>query len=296
MSMSRVDGDTRLVGVIGWPVGHSMSPQIHNAAFSALDLNWVYVPLSVNPAMLGGAIRGLASLGFRGVNITVPHKQAIISHLDRVSESALAIGAVNTVVVENDGSLSGHNTDWSGFLASLHRNGVMLKNRRVLVIGAGGAARAVAYGLARSEAEVTVLNRQEARAEALVDDLMVTLPDAVLESGPLCRETLVEAMHHSTLLIQSTPVGMWPKTGESIWPDELPYPQHLDVCDLVYRPRDTKLISTARHAGANTIGGAGMLVHQAATAFETWTGRNAPLDVMWSACIEALRGDSCCSS
>jgi shikimate dehydrogenase len=290
--MSKIDGETRLVGVIGWPVGHSLSPHLHNAAFAALDLNWTYVPLQVSPSALGEAIRGVVTLGFRGVNVTVPHKQAVIPHLASVSESALAIGAVNTIVVEEDASLSGHNTDWIGFLASLRRNGVKLKGRRVLVIGAGGAARAVVYGLGRSGAEVTVFNRHEARAKALVDDLSGALPDARLESGTTSQDALAETMGQASLLIQSTSVGMWPKEDESVWPDELAYPQHLDVCDLVYRPQITKLMSTARLAGANTISGVGMLVHQAAPAFKMWTGRDAPLGVMWSACMKALGGDS----
>ncbi|MCS7179678.1 MAG: shikimate dehydrogenase, partial [Anaerolineae bacterium] len=179
------------VGLIGWPVEHSFSPKMHNAAFATLGMDWEYVLLPVPPGKVGIAVRGLAARGFRGANVTVPHKEAVMSYLSHVTQAARAIGAVNTIVVEEDGTLLGENTDWTGFLAALQETGFEPESRRALILGAGGAARAVAYALARSGARVVVLNRTLERAEALVRDLGPAIPRGLLEAGPLEPGTLV---------------------------------------------------------------------------------------------------------
>lgn len=285
----------RRIGLIGWPVGHSLSPAMQNAAFAALGMDWEYILLPVPPGEVGAAVRRLAARGFRGANVTVPHKEAVMPYLSHVTEAARAIGAVNTIVVEEDGTLLGENTDWTGFLAALREAGFEPEGRRALILGAGGAARAVAYALARSGAHAVVLNRTLERAEALVRDLGPATPRGLLEAGPLEPTALIREARRADLLVNATSVGMWPRADESPWPDGLPIPAHLVVMDLVYRPLETKLLRQAREAGARTVDGLGMLVHQGARAFECWTGRPAPVEVMRAACYRALEEGERCS-
>jgi len=275
-----INGKTKLVGLIGWPVEHSLSPAMHNSAFAALNLNWRYLPLPVHPERLGEAVAGLRALGFVGANVTVPHKEAVMSYLDHVTPEAQAIGAVNTIVVREGRSI-GHNTDWCGFLAALSEGGFDPQGKRVVVLGAGGAARAVVYALAHAGAQVTVLNRTLARAQVLVKDFSPLFP-----ALPLTLQTLEEQTAEAHLLVNATPVGTWPEVNQSIWPQGLTFPGHLTVFDLVYNPRQTKLLRQAEAAGAKAIGGLGMLVHQGAAAFELWTGEKAPVETMY----EAARG------
>jgi shikimate dehydrogenase len=278
-----INGQTKLVGLIGYPVEHSLSPAMHNSAFAALSLNWCYVPLPVPPERLGEAVAGLRALGLAGVNVTVPHKEAVMSYLDEVTPAAQAIGAVNTIVVRK--GLIGHNTDWQGFLTALSEGGFDPQGKRAVVLGAGGAARAVVHALARAGAQVTVLNRTLARAQALIQDFSPLFP-----ALPLTLQTLEEQTAGAHLLVNATPVGMWPQVDQSIWPEDLPFPGHLTVFDLVYNPRQTKLLRQAEAVGAKVIGGLGMLVHQGAAAFELWTGEKAPVEVMYEATNKILIG------
>lgn len=284
------------VGLIGWPVEHSFSPKMQNAAFATLGMDWEYVLLPVPPGKAGIAVRGLAARGFRGANVTVPHKETVMPHLSHVTQAARAIGAVNTIVVEEDGNLLGENTDWTGFLAALREAGFEPEGRRALILGAGGAARAVVYALARSGAHAVVLNRTLERAERLVRDLGLATSEGSLEAGPLEPGTLVREARRADLLVNATLVGMWPCADESPWPDGLPIPAHLMVMDLVYRPLETKLLRQAREAGARAVDGLGMLVHQGARAFECWTGKPAPVEVMRAACYKTLEEDICSDS
>lgn len=290
--LSAITGETRLIGIIGWPVEHSLSPAMHNAAFATLGLDYCYVPLSVAPSRLKEAVEGLRALGFIGANVTVPHKEAVMAYLDEVSPEAKAIGAVNTMVVQNE-RLTGYNTDWRGFLAALRDGGFAPEGKRAVVLGAGGAARAVVYALGTAQAEIAILNRTPSRAEALVKDLSPLLPLISLTPLPLNEETLLEQAADAHLLVNATPLGMWPKVGESPWPESLAYPGHLTVFDLIYNPRRTKLLEQAEAAGAKAIDGLGMLTHQGAKAFRLWTGVDPPLVTMYKACEEVL---GCCDS
>jgi len=274
---SAITGETKLVGLIGWPVGHSLSPAMHNSAFAALSLNWRYAPLPVRPERLGEAVAGLRALGFVGTNVTVPHKEAVMSYLDEVTPEAQAIGAVNTIVV-SEGKLIGHNTDWRGFLTALSEGGFDPHGKRAVVLGAGGAARAVVYALAQAGAQVAVLNRTLARAQALVQGF-----SPLFSSLPLTPQTVEMQTAETHLLVNTTPVGLWPEVDRSPWPEDLAFPGHLTVFDLVYNPRQTKLLRQVRSAGAKVIGGLGMLVHQGAAAFELWTGEKAPAETMYEA-------------
>ncbi len=256
---------------------------MHNAAFANLGLNWRYVPLPGPPARVGEAVRGLVALGFRGANVTVPHKEVVLPHLDAVDPAVAALGAVNTLVIDrlDDGPpvVTGYNTDVAGFLAALQAGGFEPQGQRAVVVGAGGAARAVVYALLSAGAQkVTVLNRTPSRAAALVDDLAPHAKATALHDAPLTAERLIETARAADLLVNATPVGMWPHADASIWPAERSLPAHLIVMDLVYRPRETRLLAQALAAGAHAIDGLGMLIHQGALAFDLWTGQAHDLE------------------
>lgn len=284
-----IDGQTHLVGVLGWPVEHSLSPAMHNAALRALGLNWTYVPLPVRPSQIAAAVHGAVALGFRGFNVTVPHKQAVMGLVDVVAPEARAVGAVNTVVVERDSAgratLTGHNTDVAGFLDSLREGGFDPDDGgKAVVVGAGGAARAVVYGLLVSGmAPVVVLNRTRSRADALAADLhsRAVLPAGrgagVLQTAALSPDAIVSQTHDAALLVNATTLGMWPQVDGSVWPEAIPFPVHLTVYDLVYNPLETRLLRQARDVGAHGIDGLGMLAGQGALALDYWVDQ--PLDI-----------------
>jgi shikimate dehydrogenase len=276
----RVSGATRTAGVIGWPVGESLSPVIHNAAFASLGLDWVYVPLPVRPGGLRDALAGLEALGFAAANVTMPHKTESAELIANLSEDAERLAAVNTVVVGKEG-LVGHNTDAPGFERFLARDaGFDPAGKRALLYGAGGAARACALALARGGlAELHAVVRDVARADGL--SRAVEGSDTVLRLVPFAEaaETLVGP----SLLVNATPLGAG---GE-----ELPLPPlgaDSLVVDLTYRPGPTPLQAAARAAGAPCFDGLGLLLHQAALSFELWTGRAAPFEVMSAAAREAI--------
>lgn len=275
-----ISGSTRLVGIIGWPVEHSRSPAMHNAAFRALGLDWAYVPLPVPPERVGEAVRGLRALGFCGANVTVPHKQAVIPHLDALTDAARAIGAVNTIVVRDDGALLGDTTDGRGFLADLAAHGARADGR-ALVIGAGGAARAVVHALAESGATVQVAARNVAQAEALCQAIATARPAARVTAHRFPDDLPQMIAQRPDLIVNATSLGLhegdalpWVE-GAEIGPGQVAY-------DLIYN-RETEFLRLARASGAQAINGLGMLVHQGAAAFELWTGVSAPVEVMAAA-------------
>lgn len=276
-----VDGKTELIGLIGWPVAHSFSPAMHNAAADALGLNSVYVPLPVHPQNLETAVQGLPALGFKGVNVTVPHKQTIMPFLDSIEPGADLIGAVNTVVVkrERDASwqLEGHNTDWLGFLADLKSLSVDINGRDCLILGAGGSARAVVYGLAKAGIKIHLLARRAAQAEALAADFSSVADMRVDALSSL--SSLVDNLE-APLIVNATPLGMSPDVESSIWPDDVPFPDDSVVYDLVYNPLETQLMRQAKAAGCQASNGLGMLIHQGALAFELWMGQKPNKQVM----------------
>lgn len=276
-----VNGKTELIGLIGWPVSHSFSPAMHNAAAAALGVNSVYVPLPVHPQNLQAAVRGLPALGFKGVNVTVPHKQAIMPFLDHIEPGAAMIGAVNTVVIkrtsDTDYALEGHNTDWLGFLADLDALGVTLNQRDCLILGAGGSARAVVYGLAKAGAKVQLLARRSAQAEQLATDFAAV---ADIRVGALGALPSVAVKLEAPLIINTTPLGMTPHVESSIWPDDALIPAQAVVYDLVYNPLETRLMRQAKAAGCQTSNGLGMLIQQGVLAFELWMGQKPDIQVM----------------
>lgn len=284
-----ITGKTSLVGVMGWPVEHSLSPHMHNAAFAALGLDWAYVPLSVRPENLEPALKGLAGLSFKGTNVTIPHKQAVMRYMDELSDAARITGAVNTIQLR-DGKFFGYNTDAIGFIHALQEARYDPKGMRVAVLGAGGAARAVVFALVRAGADsVIVLNRTAKRGSFLVDDLAAAFPGSSLRFETLTPEALAALDEKVDLVVNSTSVGMHPNVEDSPWSVEVPMPAKIIYCDLVYTPLETVFLSHARAAGATTIDGLGMLVHQGAFAFKKWTGHDAPVEVMRQACLSKLQ-------
>jgi len=275
-----ISGATTLVGIIGHPVAHSRSPQMHNAAFAHLGMNWAYVPFLVDPANLESAVNGLRDLNVRGFNVTIPHKQAVIAFLDELSPGAQAIGAVNTVVNDN-GRLIGHNTDGIGFVRSLHdaRRWNPKRSPGALILGAGGSARAVCDELLRvGVGGLRIANRTTQKAEELAAHLLVNHPHAdikVIDHTPLFHRA---AINWAELIINTTSVGM--KEGD---PSPLDTngvsPGHI-VADLIYTPPETPLLKACKATNARTINGLGMLLYQGAEAFTLWTGKDAPVDVM----------------
>ncbi len=283
-----VRGDTRVVGVFGCPVEHSLSPAMHNAAFAALRLSFIYVPFPVSPDALGTAIRSLPALGIVGVNLTIPHKENVLPFLDAITDEAREVGAVNTVHCL-EGRLLGDNTDGRGFYEPLREMGLSLPGRQVVVLGAGGAARSVVFRLLREGANVILTNRTPARAERLAQDAAAAGYGAQVRvvDGEAERE-LGNAIAGAELLVHTTRVGMHPLT-DALPPVPLEaFHPNLLVYDLVYNPVETRLIQQARSRGCRTLTGVKMLVYQGAAAFERWTGLWPPTDVMEAAVLEGL--------
>ena len=272
--MNQINADTRFAGILGHPVGHSLSPLIHNTAFTAQGLNCCYVALDVSPKRLRAAVHGLAALGFMGANVTIPHKEAVLPLMDSLSDEARAVGAVNTIVCKED-ILHGDNTDIAGFLAPLA--GRSLHGDRMIILGAGGAARAVAYGLLKAFApsRLVLAARRIEQAQTLVADLAPhDSHDALMAVHMNQARTHVRT---STLIINTTPVGMYPGVDVSPWPKGEDFHTGQLVYDLVYRPLRTRLLGSAQRSGADIIGGLEMLLQQAAAAYVQWTGIPMPL-------------------
>ncbi len=269
--MTTVGARTRVGAVIGWPVEHSRSPALHNAAFAAASLDAVFVALAVAPGRAAHAVRGMAALGLLGASVTVPHKEAVIAACDRLDPSAEAVGAVNCLCFE-DGAVIGHNTDAGGFVDALGELPAgNPAGRQAVLLGGGGAARAVAAGLREAGAEIAVVARSPERV-------------GWIEAVPWTAATLAQHLPGCDLLVDCTSAGL-SADGEARLPAPIPVealsPAAI-VATLVYH-RETALLAAARARGLATVDGAGMLVHQGARAFALWTGQPAPIDAMWRA-------------
>jgi len=288
METNTISGKTRLCGLIGDPVEHTMSPVMHNAAFNKMGLDYLYVPFRVKKEELGKAVEGMKALNIKGLNVTIPHKVTIIPFLDKLDRLAERIGAVNTIV-NNDGILTGYNTDATGFLQALLEKGIELKEKNVVILGAGGASRAVSFALAERGAHLIILNRllELDWAEELADRISRIFEREVkaLESN---TENLVSVLREADILVNATSVGMTPNINDTPISSDLLKP-NLIVFDIVYNPIKTRLLREAEAAGAKTISGLDMLVWQGALAFEKWTGLKAPVELMKEAAIKELQ-------
>lgn len=273
-----INAHTQFCGVIGNPVEHSLSPAIHNAAFQKLGLNFVYLAFRVEA--IGEAIKGLRALGsFRGASVTIPHKVTAVPFLDSIEPTARHIGAINTIVAAG-GILTGYNTDATGALRALHENSVALKGRQIVMLGSGGAARAIAFALGSETGidRLTILGIDGQERTTLARDLQ-SKTGMTVQDSPLDEGTLRKVLPDAHVLIHCTPMGMSPKVHETSVPASL-LRTGLTVMDIVYNPRDTRLLKDAKAAGCCTIPGIEMFLHQAAAQFELWTNRAAPTDVM----------------
>jgi shikimate dehydrogenase len=281
----KVTGKTKICGVIGDPIEHTISPAMQNAAFQSLGLDYAYLPFRVESRDLERAVQGARALGLRGLNVTIPHKVAVLAFLDEIDGLAENLGAVNTIV-NNEGCLKGYNTDAAGFYQALIARGVNPAAKNITILGAGGAARAVSFILADKGANLTILNRDEGRAEVLADSLMRLFRREVAAGG-LQKRNLKKILDATDILVNTTSVGMLPQNGASPIPGGLIKKGQV-VFDIIYNPGTTALLEEAQAVGATTIGGLEMLVQQGAAAFQLWTGRQAPLEVMRLAALEAL--------
>jgi len=281
--VTMLTGHTRVAGVMGTPIRHSLSPAIFNAAFGAAGLDWAYLAFEVPEGAAGLAMAGVRSLGIDGMSVTMPHKAAVLDALDRVSEDAAALGAVNCIT-RRGGLLHGDNTDGPGFVDSLRIDeGLEITGARCAVVGAGGAGRAVARALAQAgAASVAVVNRSPAPAEL-----------AVAVSGPSARLGTHGDLEDAEIVVNATPLGMGILVTTTGAHEPLPFDvSRLGagqvVVDLVYHPAVTPLLAAARAQGLRTVNGLGMLIHQAAHAFRRWTSEEPPLEAMSAAAVAGL--------
>jgi len=274
--MVRIDGKTEVICIIGNPVEHSFSPVMHNAAFESLGLNCCYLPFRVESDKLPDALNGIRALNIRGANVTVPHKQAVIPLLDSIDKEAEFIGAVNTVKNDN-GTLKGYNTDGRGFIESLKVAGIETQSRKILVLGAGGASRAVSYYLSQTASELFIHNRNRSKGMDLVNDLKG------LGGNVSFMEDLRDASS-AEILINATSLGLRPDDPLPVNPEILSPGQ--TVCDLIYW--ETPLLAGARKRGCRTLDGMGMLLYQGVLAFRIWTGLTPPVDLLRKVLMEQV--------
>lgn len=271
--------NTQLIGLLGHPIKHTYSPFIHNVTIELKKLNYIYLPFDVPPSNLKNALKGMIALGIKGFNITIPHKENILHFLNDVSEEASIIGAVNTIVNDN-GKLTGYNTDVHGILETLNPYKETINGERISVVGAGGAARAVIYSLIRyfKPRKIILINRTEERAESMKNYFKDKMKFDSFKTMELFPPDMVNIFKESKLIINATPIGMFPDSDDSITNLEDSFIKDHIVFDLVYNPPQTRLLQTASKKGALALNGLKMLVFQAAKSFELWTGEKMPVE------------------
>ena len=277
------------MGLIGYPLSHSVSPAMHNAAFKKLGLDCEYSLFEVEPKDLKEAVEGMRALHITGFNVTVPHKEAVVPLLDEVTEIARVIGAVNTVQ-NQDGKLIGYNTDGAGFIESLINDAkIKPKGKHAIILGAGGASRAVAVMLAESGAKtITITDIETEKAKELAE-YVDSYFDTSCDNVEVNSKDLQRSIDQAEILVNCTPLGMAPKVDASPLVNNIELSKNIMVYDLVYNPAETKLMKTAKAAGAKVCSGLGMLVYQGALALTLWTGEEAPVEIMRKAAQAALK-------
>lgn len=269
-----IGGKTKITGIFGYPIEHTLSPAMHNAAFGSLGLDYCYVPFSVHPDHLGYAVKAITALNIRGVNITVPHKEKVIPLLDEISDEASLIGAVNTIV-NREGRLVGYNTDGKGFMQSLAGVGISPEGKDVLIIGAGGAARSVGFSLAAQARTIAIYGRTKEKAERLINDLGKVRKDIFLLED-------ITDIGRFQMIVNATPVGL-KKDDPPPLETSLLNPAQI-VYDLVYKR--TALLEEAERKGCVALDGSGMLLWQGAASFELWTGKSPDIEIMRKSLIK----------
>ena len=298
-----IDGKTKILGVIGDPIEHTFSPAMHNAGLKALDLNYIYLPFHVKEEKLRECIEGAKAIGIRGLNVTIPHKTNVIKHLDEVDQVASMIGAVNTIQFnyhENNESSNqdnyinvttkGFNTDGYGCVRAIEEK-TSIKDKKVTITGAGGAARAVAFQIANGGiSELSILNRNLSKAQSLVDDLKTSLNGIGIDIdiNAYDLDSLKGELSKSDIFIDTTPIGMYPNVDDKPIASADMLHENLLVNDIVYTPMETSLIREAKLANATVVPGYKMLLYQGIRSFEIWLGREAPVNVMEKALLDVL--------
>lgn len=278
--MVQIKGTTQLICLIGSPVEHSKSPYMHNLSFEKLKLDYTYMAFDIKSGIVKETVDAMRVLNVRGFNITMPHKQEVMEYLDEIKEDAKLIGSVNTVLNHN-GKLIGYNTDGKGFIRSLEERNVKYIDEKILIIGSGGAAKAVAIELAIQGAkEIVIVNRTLEKAEEISRTINKNIKDAKSRSIVLDESILKEELKDSSILINTTSVGMGHTIDRSIINDKNIFHDSLLVADLIYNPVKTRLLSMAEESGCRIMNGLGMLVYQGALAFKIWTGRDMPIEVI----------------
>jgi shikimate dehydrogenase len=280
-----ISGRTKLCCVIGDPVEHSLSPVMHNAAFKELNLDFVYLAFTVRKDELRTAIAGARSLQVHGLNVTMPHKTAIMKHLDEIDPTAKSIGAINTVL-NAEGKLIGYITDGVGAIKALKENSVSLEGKKLLLLGAGGAAKAIAFHATQEVEELKILNRTAQKAKELAEALHKKF-DKKVSGNSLLSETIKKELEDTDILVNATSVGMHPNVNQSLVDSTWLRPD-LCVMDIIYNPLETKLAKDAKSVGAKVISGIEMLVYQGAASFEIWTNHQAPVKAMKEAILNKL--------
>jgi len=278
-----IKGSTNIVGLIGHPVEHSFSPPMHNAAFEALDMDYAYVPFDVDSGNLESAIEGASALNIKGFNVTIPHKVEVMKYLNELDEVASLIGAVNTIDFKD---LKGYNTDGIGAIKAIEEE-TSIKNKNVVIAGAGGASRAISFYIAKYGAEsLTILNRNVEKAESLAGDVLDSGLIGEVNSDSISE--IGNCLAESDILIDTTPLGMHPHIDDEPIACAEDMHEDLVVFDAVYNPNETSLLKEAIKAGAKPVYGIKMLLYQGAESFRIWTGRDAPVHVMEDALKKTL--------
>lgn len=275
-----ITGKTKIIGIFGDPIGHSLSPLMHNSAFQSLDLDYAYIPFNVKRENICDAVNAIRNLNLVGLNITIPHKEAVLSCLDEVSKEAKLIGAVNTIVNDN-GKLIGYNTDGAGFYQSLVEViGEKPKDKKIFIIGTGGASRAVAFQLALENiGELVLTNRNYQKGYKLAEEIAKNTKTKT-DTIEFTSSKFEEIIPNVDIIINTTPIGMYPNINEEPVVDTKLFSSKTIVCDLIYNPYKTKLLEKAEDIGCKVVPGLGMLLYQGAIGFEKWTGFKAPIEVM----------------
>jgi shikimate dehydrogenase len=288
-SSIEINHNTKIVGVIGHPIKHSLSPMMHNYAFNNLGLDFVYLPFDIASANLSDALQGMVALGVAGFNVTIPHKERIVECLDELSDSAKIVNAVNTVVNEN-GKLHGYNTDVHGIIKTLEDYKDEINGSTVSVLGSGGAARAVIYTLISrfNVKKINIINRTVEKAELLKDYFSTKMLFEKIKTYELVPPDLIEVLHKSKLIVNASSIGMYPEEDDSSTTIPESFKKNQIVFDLVYNPSKTKLLTIAESQGAIVINGLKMFVEQGARAFELWTNKKMPTELIYAKLNEEL--------
>lgn len=280
-----ITGHTKTLCIIGYPVGHSMSPIMHNATIKKLGLNYVYIAFNVNPDNLEKAVQGFRALDIKGINVTIPHKETIIKYLDEIDPISEKMGAINTIKNE-DGYLKATNTDAAGAKKSLIDAGFTIEGKNIVFIGSGGAARSIAYILSENAKKIVLTDIVEERAVIVAREITKNM-GANVEGKLASDKVLADEIKHADLLINATPIGMYPKEGDSPISKDLLH-EELFVFDVIYNPTETQLMKEAAEIGCKTLSGLDMLINQGVIAFEWWTGKTPNSKLMKDKIIDFL--------